>query len=202
MPRRGFKFSEPHGFALLTKEQRDKITHLATMARAPNLPTGIGASRDFTGTHFGDLEVLGFDCRKRMYGRRRVLWKAVCHACGAKLSIASDALFAGRKSCGCLRGNADGARNEEDGRIYFLETVGANFMKIGWTKRALEKRVQAVQGGCPYPLILRASIAGTILDERRLHRQFAQFRVRPNGEWFRLEEKLRDYLNSLSSRAA
>lgn len=72
------------------------------------------------------------------------------------------------------------------GTIYFIEAVGAERIKIGWTEMPIERRMRELQTACPFPLTARLLLAGTQAEERALHRRFAHCRAMPNTEWFHL----------------
>lgn len=73
--------------------------------------------------------------------------------------------------------------------IYFIEAVGANAVKIGFTEQKPEDRLAALQTGCPHPLRLMGVMDGDVAEERRLHARFK--RLRTTGEWFKLDDELR-----------
>lgn len=61
-------------------------------------------------------------------------------------------------------------------------------VKIGWCASNVEKRKAELQTGCPHPLEVLTTFAGSREDEAALHRDFADLRVQ--GEWFQYEEPL------------
>lgn len=68
--------------------------------------------------------------------------------------------------------------------IYFAEAVGIGHIKIGFTDGEDPAcRLDQLQTGSPVPLRLLGTIAGTLEDEKNLHRRFAAARV--CGEWFK-----------------
>lgn len=75
----------------------------------------------------------------------------------------------------------------EQGWVYFIRKGG--LVKIGFTthraRRFRELRPDAILG----------SVKGTTLDERRCHTAFAHLRV--EGEWFRQEPELLDFIRDL-----
>jgi hypothetical protein len=79
--------------------------------------------------------------------------------------------------------------------VYFLSAAGANLIKIGHVARRenVTKRMEALQAGCPYPLVHVFSLvpAGRI-EESRLHKLYADQSFR--GEWFRCEGPLKAFL--------
>lgn len=58
-----------------------------------------------------------------------------------------------------------------------------HMVKIGFTTN-LDKRMRAIQTGCPFPIVCLGTAPGGQLLERALHRQFC--RSRRHGEWFEL----------------
>lgn len=68
-------------------------------------------------------------------------------------------------------------------------------VKIGFTKSRPEKRLSALQTGCPLPLKLWAYCEGTYELERAFHETFAELRL--HGEWFMVADKLRGLLGYL-----
>lgn len=76
--------------------------------------------------------------------------------------------------------------------VYFIEAIGANRLKIGYTVGEPEKRLKELQTGCPHKLRLVHAIGGEQSDERELHAVFAH--LRENGEWFRYEGEIRLFL--------
>jgi hypothetical protein len=76
--------------------------------------------------------------------------------------------------------------------IYFIEATGAGLLKIGFTDGDPEQRLKQLQTGCPHPLRLVATAAGSQKAEAELHRQFAHLRA--SGEWFRLDDELRVFV--------
>lgn len=87
-----------------------------------------------------------------------------------------------------------GPRQVRAARVYFM--VGGPFVKIGFSVDP-ESRLATLQTGSPHELRLAASVPGTIEDEHLLHRRFAEYRVRADGEWFRHEGALAEYIRGL-----
>lgn len=81
------------------------------------------------------------------------------------------------------------------GFVYFIETESGGHVKIGWAKHGPLHRMPMLQTGCPDVLFVRAYFRGSRDDEGRMHRTFADLRVR--GEWFANVLKLSDFLNYL-----
>lgn len=81
--------------------------------------------------------------------------------------------------------------------VYFLLAPHSMCVKIGYTKSRpgyLETRLRHLQCGSPEPYILLGSIEGNKADERDIHKDFSGDRLR--GEWFRLSQELREFLNT------
>lgn len=76
--------------------------------------------------------------------------------------------------------------------VYFLKA--GQFVKIGYTNN-LTKRLDQLKTGCPYPLVVAATIPGDYETEHKLHRQFAH--LRHNGEWFLCTGALAEYIGGL-----
>ena len=68
-------------------------------------------------------------------------------------------------------------------RIYFIEAVGMNLVKIGYTINP-PKRFMAMLTASPAPLSLLGCIAGGPQKEAKLHAQLAEHRL--HGEWFKM----------------
>jgi hypothetical protein len=77
----------------------------------------------------------------------------------------------------------DGAR-----LVYFLEAVGLDRVKIGWTNK-LKRRLGGLQTASPVRLKLLAALPGSRKDEVAFHRKYKAFRL--HGEWFQLTKRLR-----------
>jgi hypothetical protein len=84
--------------------------------------------------------------------------------------------------------------------VYFV-TAGP-FVKIGKTSGTPDGRIAALQTGCPYPMTLAAYESGGLREEAALHCRFAEYRVRPDGEWFRYEGALREYIATVAKGKA
>lgn len=64
---------------------------------------------------------------------------------------------------------------------------GDGLYKIGWTEQPIERRMAALQTGCPRPLELVMVLSTPFREtERFLHKHFAA--QREQGEWFRLTD--------------
>lgn len=78
------------------------------------------------------------------------------------------------------------------GWVYFIGTVSADKVKIGWSKDSPERRLAQLQTGNGEQLHLYGAIPGTQRDERALHDKFLELHVR--GEWFHFEKAIWDII--------
>ncbi|KQP61037.1 GIY-YIG nuclease family protein [Methylobacterium sp. Leaf108] len=79
------------------------------------------------------------------------------------------------------------------GTIY---VVGfGSYVKIGFTRGLVARRIRAIEHGAPEPLRVYATFAGNILDEGNLIERFKAHSTR--GEWFRLEGAIKDWVQAL-----
>lgn len=76
--------------------------------------------------------------------------------------------------------------------IYFIEAVGANLLKIGFTDRDPEERLKELQTGCPHRLRVVGVWDEPASCEKYHHEQWQH--LRETGEWFRIDERLRGYM--------
>ena len=68
--------------------------------------------------------------------------------------------------------------------IYFIEAIGANAVKVGYSLHDPWKRVLDFQIGCPLELRLIRVAEGDEAHEAALHKRWETHRIR--GEWFTL----------------
>lgn len=92
------------------------------------------------------------------------------------------------------RANAGGYPDSEC--VYFIEAVGSGRVKIGWTKSLL-LRLDALTPGCPYPLKVLATIAGSRKEEIKYHHRFVKYHL--INEWFRYEGELKAFVKSIET---
>lgn len=76
-------------------------------------------------------------------------------------------------------------------RIYFIEAVGLDAVKIGYATH-LESRLMDIQVSCPVPVRLLGTLPGGRGLEQAPHAQLAESRIR--GEWFRRDDDLESLL--------
>jgi hypothetical protein len=89
-----------------------------------------------------------------------------------------------------------GAGPLEEGYVYFIETEGGEYVKIGYSKR-LYRRISQLGTLRPGNFALRiiGVMPGTVQTERWLHSKFSD--TRENGEWFRNTPTLRAFIQAL-----
>lgn len=87
----------------------------------------------------------------------------------------------------------------EDGPfVYFIAPEDRPVVKIGKANN-IKSRIRELQTGSADRLRLLAAIQGDERQEQQLHRRFAGLRLQ--GEWFRLEGALAEYVDQLSGAA-
>ena len=80
--------------------------------------------------------------------------------------------------------------------IYLLrasihESVEECPYKTGFTKRWVRTRISELQTGCPYALELVGCITGNKNQERAIHKQFEESKIRfGKTEWFKYNPRL------------
>jgi hypothetical protein len=78
--------------------------------------------------------------------------------------------------------------------IYFARCEDMNgYIKIGRATNP-RKRISDLRNGCPYEVILLATLPGGLLREKILHRRFEASRIR--GEWFSPSPELMEVIAS------
>lgn len=80
--------------------------------------------------------------------------------------------------------------------VYFF-TNGVN-IKIGYTKNSVKKRLKQLNTGSDMQLYYLGYLTGSKQTEKLLHQKFAHLKVRANGEWFKADDSLLDYINSIN----
>lgn len=85
----------------------------------------------------------------------------------------------------------DAAWTNRKGFVYFAEAVGSDRIKVGFSSHPQE-RVNGWKDGCPFSVVLLATIPGTWSDEQRCHKFFAP--ERKVREWFYASERLRYFI--------
>lgn len=79
--------------------------------------------------------------------------------------------------------------------IYFIEAIGADRVKIGYTDGDPESRMKSLQTGCPHRLRLLAAVDGDMDAERALHQAFDHLCT--VGEWFTFGPDLRGFIEAI-----
>lgn len=89
------------------------------------------------------------------------------------------------------------ARRARMGRVYFIEAIGAERIKIGFTSGDPAVRLRDLQTACPFMLRVIAHVRGSMDDEAALHERFASTRAVPGTEWFHITHELRAHIQHL-----
>jgi hypothetical protein len=84
-------------------------------------------------------------------------------------------------------GNNERPQEGNAGFVYIIQAIGTARVKLGYSIEP-EKRLRELQTGSPYELALLSKWRARPATERRLHREFAEYRVK--GEWFELPRQL------------
>jgi hypothetical protein len=82
------------------------------------------------------------------------------------------------------------------GRVYFIEAVGAERIKIGWTAGDPRTRLDSIATGSPFPLRILAHLKGTQKIEQWMHRACKE--AHAHNEWFRATPELRELIGMLA----
>jgi hypothetical protein len=80
------------------------------------------------------------------------------------------------------------------GLVYFIAAESVRRVKIGHTREGIQSRLQCCRTHSPVPVTLLGYGVGSRREERRLHRKFRSLHT--HGEWFKLTEKLREFIVS------
>lgn len=86
--------------------------------------------------------------------------------------------------------------NSGPGLVYYIEAKGSGAVKIGWTGRETKWRLQDLQCGCPFPLVLLGEEPGTQDDEYDIRQNF----ISVHGEWVELTLDLKQWILDIPER--
>lgn len=70
------------------------------------------------------------------------------------------------------------------GNVYFIEAVGSDRVKIGFTEGDVEIRRRRLQTSAPFELRTLVHLPASLAVERYLHRAHQGERILPTAEWF------------------
>jgi hypothetical protein len=87
---------------------------------------------------------------------------------------------------------AEVMQRQPPGFVYFI--VSGERVKIGYSVNP-KMRLKRLKTGAPQPLEIVATVPAYPHNERRLHKQFSDYRL--HGEWFRHEGELRAFIARL-----
>lgn len=109
-----------------------------------------------------------------------------------------DALVAGRFSW-LLRRVVDAfpKLHEKTGAVYFIEAIGTDRVKIGFTTEGVDARRRKLQTASPFELREITSLDGSLGIERLLHRDHVADRILPTAEWFHLRGGLASFIEKV-----
>jgi len=105
--------------------------------------------------------------------------------------VNQESTFSSRMAEQARDADAKRGRNE---RVYFIEAVGLDLVKIGYA-RDIDERLRKLAPGCPAPLRLLGVISGGPSTERYLHVTLEASRA--HGEWFRRGPALTEVLATI-----
>lgn len=77
--------------------------------------------------------------------------------------------------------------------VYFI--TDGDFIKIGYTKNNVKKRLKQLQTSSPNKLFILGYVEGDKNTEKQIHKMFYNSIVRINGEWFFPTQDILDYIN-------
>ena len=95
---------------------------------------------------------------------------------------------------GIGNGSVNTYKPSNKGYVYFVQGVNGGPIKIGYSAY-LDKRLSNLQTGNAEQLKMIAYIPGDIGLEKRLHKKFDKYRIRPDGEWFVDCEDIRNFIS-------
>jgi len=110
----------------------------------------------------------------------------------------ANAVRAWMRSFGTEYMNPSGRRRRQKPTVVYFIRCDV-FVKIGFTQN-VAARVAMLQTGTPHELEVLHTTPGGVDEEGRLHALFAEERVRPGGEWFRLGPRLLEYIAAIKSQ--
>ncbi len=85
------------------------------------------------------------------------------------------------------------AREEKQGRVYFVKSETTNLIKIGFTTNH-GNRINSLRNMSPTSLTLLGSISGSFSTEKEIHTRFDG--LRHHGEWFEADPVLLKFIES------
>lgn len=80
-------------------------------------------------------------------------------------------------------------------KIYVIYSQSQGAVKIGFTRGDASLRLSQLQCGNPERLFLIHTEPGGVARERILHRRFEKYRIRKDGEWFKLKGEVFEWLS-------
>ena len=80
--------------------------------------------------------------------------------------------------------------------IYAIEALGSGFVKFGYSGAGVNERLNTMQTGCPYELVVRAVAEWPSDTEFAIHLHLSEEHER--GEWFRLGPKAQAVIEAMN----
>lgn len=82
--------------------------------------------------------------------------------------------------------------------VYFVEDQSRR-VKIGYTAKQVDRRIQSLQIGNPERLTLLGVMPGGPIVESSVHRKFAHCHIR--GEWYHMNEEISEYIQAINEKS-
>ena len=113
---------------------------------------------------------------------------------GVKLEMAASD-FALRHCLDCID---EYKKLKNKSKVYFVKSLSTGFLKIGYTNMPVGERLSQFKNMCAGGISLIKVVK--VSDKRvetMLHQKFKKLKV--NGEWFRPEKELTEYIDSIEN---
>ncbi len=137
---------------------------------------------DPEGLTLGECEDLFLEVEENFDASELAAWDSIILAWAKVFNIRGQETTTHR-----CRAPATAARAPKSGGVYFIRQGEEGPIKIGQT-RNVRARMQSLQTGSPYPLLLLALLPGAAREEAELHDRVAAHSL--TGEWFKPEPEL------------
>ncbi|ESQ10959.1 MAG: GIY-YIG nuclease family protein [Thiohalocapsa sp. PB-PSB1] len=85
--------------------------------------------------------------------------------------------------------------SEGVGYVYFIEAIGLDRVKIGYSDNP-EKRLKQLSTGSPVSLSIYARVPGNQVMEKEIYQRFLHLRV--ENEWFHFTNEIKEYIEANS----
>jgi hypothetical protein len=81
--------------------------------------------------------------------------------------------------------------------IYLILNEAENMCKIGYSENPAA-RLATLQTGCPYPLKIVSTCDGGLIEEKKLHSRFKDYKIQ--GEWFQYVPSIKTHFKVTSNQ--